>query len=125
MVSKLALTEHDDAALTITEKMEATNIEAPQETVVERYEKKSWLAKFAGSVDTFHRWTDLLLKLVVSGVIIWILWKWVDFVERVIENANCTVPAAVQVALVSGTSVNIIGLLGIMAKYLFPSRKKE
>ena len=107
--------------------MDEANISMPEDKLVSKYENdqnSSWLKRFVESVDTWHRWIDLVLKVGVSAVIIVLLWRWIDFVmETIGTTENQKTSVSVQIALVSGTSVNLIGLLAIMAKYLFPEKK--
>ena len=116
---------NNEKSKSISEKMDCAPVEAPEESLVEQYEKKGWWTRIVTSVDTWHRWIDLILKVAVSAVIIYLLWEWINFVMRAISGNQMTVPVSVQIALVTGTSVNIIGLLGIMAKYLFPPDRKK
>lgn len=110
----------------LSEQMDNTQISAPSEDIVGVYEKKPLWSRFVESIDNWHRWVDLLLKIGVSFVIIWLLCKWINFVIRVIElPAEQQSDTSVQIALVTGTSVNLIGLLAIMAKYLFPDNKQK
>ena len=105
--------------------MDSTKIDAPEASLVAQYEKRGWWTRIVTSVDNWHRWIDLILKVAVSALIIVLLWRWINFVMRAISDIRMNVSVSVQIALVSGTSVNIIGLLGIMAKYLFPPEKKK
>ena len=111
----------------LSSQMDNTNVSKPEDKLVSQYENnqdQSWCKRFIESVDTWHRWIDLLLKVGVSAVIIVLLWRWIDFVMEAIGTLEYQRPTvSVQIALVSGTSVNLIGLLAIMAKYLFPEKK--
>lgn len=109
--------ESEQSIKTFFEKME---VEKPSKEVVEKYifqEKKSWWTRIVTSVDTWHRWVDLILKILVSGVIVTLLWRWLSFVIEMIEKNMLS--DSVQITLVSGSTVNLIGLLAIMARYLF------
>ena len=113
----------------LSAQMDSTNIDAPEETIVSIYketEKPSLWTRFVTSVDTWHRWIDLILKVAVSTVIIILLSRWISFVIETIGTKEAERPTtSVLIALVSGTSVNLIGLLAIMAKYLFPDDKRK
>lgn len=113
----------------LSNKMDSTNIVPPSKELVTKYEKlqkNSWWTRFVTSVDTWHRWVDLGLKVCVSATIVILLWRWISFVMSVISSIEPIRPSAtVQISLVTGTSVNLIGLLAIMAKYLFPDTKKK
>lgn len=110
----------------LSKKMDNTTIDPPSIELVEKYEKtdkQNWWTRFVTSVDTWHRWVDLILKFTVSGIIVALLWRWISFVMEVIKQANnLKLNSSVQISLVSGTSVNLIGLLTVMAKYLFPQK---
>lgn len=113
-----------DKKETVGERLEReVVVNAPDAQVVDLYEKsihkgKSWWTRIVTSVDTWHRWVDLILKISVSAVIVILLWRWLSFViEAIKENV---LSDSVQIALVSGSTINLIGLLAIMARYLFP-----
>ena len=78
-----------------------------------------------------HSWVDLILKICVSAIILCLLNEWLSFVQDIVwgvAKGGYEVSQPVLIALVSGTSVNLIGLLAIMARYLFYKRipiKKE
>lgn len=118
-----------DNSETLSSKMERENISVPDQAIVKMYEKtkdKSWWTRFVTSVDTWDRWVDLLLKISVSVVIVCLLCKWISFVMEVMQSADTLrLSPSVHISLVTGTSVNLIGLLAIMAKYLFPQKEKK
>ena len=118
-----------DNSETLSNKMERENISVPDQAIVQKYEAskgKSWWETIISNVDNWHRRIDLLLKISVSAVIVYLLWKWISFVMEVMQSADTLrLSPSVHISLVTGTSVNLIGLLAIMAKYLCPQKEKK
>ena len=85
------------------------------------------LTKFASSPDMVLKWLNIKQKKEFSKFIKGLVIAWVAFIVFMVVFSGVKLiqlSDSVLVALIAGTSVNIIGLIMIIVRHLFPSSEK-
>ncbi|MGL6076024.1 MAG: hypothetical protein ACRC8S_17850 [Fimbriiglobus sp.] len=81
-----------------------------------------------GKAQAVSLYADIFLRLIVGAAFLWITHSWLNSVIAVLEKQSGIekpLSDAVLIAMLTTTTINVLGLALAMALYLFPKRKVQ